>query len=302
MAERKRLPRERKQGNILLALVLTLFIFTAAVVLVLNFKWLYYIDITILGLEEKSGMTVKEIRANYDALIQYNQFWFHGDLKFPTLFMSETGRIHFQEVKQIFTAVQYLCMGSGIASLIGIIRHARSRRLGYLKIAGILTFAGDVIKCVVAFLIVFFMYRGSDCRPLLTLYAGAGVTLGHNFPFYMNFKGGKGIAVMAGLVAVNSFWHLPMSLLMIPVTLACFLVPVIVTRYISVGSLAAYTVFLIEMVIIGQMGWLDMQASYCYELYVILALMTILAWYRHKENLKRLAAGTENKFGSKKKE
>ena len=141
MAERKRLPRERKQGNILLALVLTLFIFTAAVVLVLNFKWLYYIDITILGLEEKSGRTVKEIRANYDALIQYNQFWFHGDLKFPTLFMSETGRIHFQEVKQIFTAVQYLCMGSGIASLIGIIRHARSRRLGYLKIAGILTFA-----------------------------------------------------------------------------------------------------------------------------------------------------------------
>ena len=55
MAERKRLPRERRQGNILLALVLTLFIFTAAVVLVLNFKWLYYIDITILGLEEKSG-------------------------------------------------------------------------------------------------------------------------------------------------------------------------------------------------------------------------------------------------------
>ena len=54
MAERKRLPRERRQGNILLALVLTLFIFTAAVVLVLNFKWLYYIDITILGLEEKS--------------------------------------------------------------------------------------------------------------------------------------------------------------------------------------------------------------------------------------------------------
>ena len=55
--------------------------------------------------------------------------------------------------------------------------------------------------------------------PLLAMYAGAGVTLGHNFPFYMNFKGGKGIAVMAGLVVVNSFWHLPASLLMIPVTL-----------------------------------------------------------------------------------
>ena len=214
----------------------------------------------------------------------------------------------------ICLAIGYVCGLFQTGYIVGEMSHVDIRKKGSgnagttnaLRVlgwkAGLLTFAGDVIKCVVAFLIVFFMYRGSDCRPLLTLYAGAGVTLGHKFPFYMNFKGGKGIAVMAGLVAVNSFWHLPMSLLMIPVTLACFLVPVIVTRYISVGSLAAYTVFLIEMVIIGQMGWLDMQASYCYELYVILALMTILAWYRHKENLKRLAAGTENKFGSKKKE
>ena len=214
----------------------------------------------------------------------------------------------------ICLAIGYVCGLFQTGYIVGEMSHVDIRKKGSgnagttnaLRVlgwkAGILTFAGDVIKCVAAFLIVFFMYRGSDCRPLLTLYAGAGVTLGHNFPFYMNFKGGKGIAVMAGLVAVNSFWHLPMSLLMIPITLACFLVPVIVTRYISVGSLAAYTVFLIEMVIIGQMGWLDMQASRCYELYIILGLMMVLAWYRHKENLKRLASGTENKFGSKKKE
>lgn len=214
----------------------------------------------------------------------------------------------------ICLAIGYVCGLFQTGYIVGEMSHVDIRKKGSgnagttnaLRVlgwkAGILTFAGDVIKCVAAFLIVFFMYRGSDCRPLLTLYAGAGVTLGHNFPFYMNFKGGKGIAVMAGLVAVNSFWHLPMSLLMIPITLACFLVPVIVTRYISVGSLAAYTVFLIEMVIIGQMGWLDMQASRCYELYIILGLMTVLAWYRHKENLKRLVSGTENKFGSKKKE
>ena len=214
----------------------------------------------------------------------------------------------------ICLAIGYVCGLFQTGYIVGEMSHVDIRKKGSgnagttnaLRVlgwkAGILTFAGDVIKCVAAFLIVFFMYRGSDCRPLLTLYAGAGVTLGHNFPFYMNFKGGNWIAVMAGLVAVNSFWHLPMSLLMIPITLACFLVPVIVTRYISVGSLAAYTVFLIEMVIIGQMGWLDMQASRCYELYIILGLMTVLAWYRHKENLKRLASGTENKFGSKKKE
>ena len=165
-----------------------------------------------------------------------------------------------------------------------------------------MTFAGDVLKCVAAFLITFFMYRGSVALPMLTMYAGAGVTLGHNFPFYMNFKGGKGIAVMAGMVVVNSFWHLPQSLLMIPVTLAFFLVPVAVTKYISVGSLGAYTVFLIEMVIAGQIGWFEMDAARCYEVYAVLFILTILAWYRHRENIKRLAAGTENQFGSKKKE
>lgn len=213
----------------------------------------------------------------------------------------------------ICLAIGYVCGLFQTGYIVGEMSHVDIRKKGSgnagttnaLRVlgwkAGILTFAGDVIKCIVAFLVVFFMYRGSDCRPLLTLYAGAGVTLGHNFPFYMNFKGGKGIAVMAGLVVVNSFWHLPVSLLLIPVTLACFLVPVIVTRYISVGSLAAYTVFLIEMILMGQTGWFDMREAYCYELYVILGLMTALAWYRHKENLKRLAAGTENKFGSKKK-
>lgn len=214
----------------------------------------------------------------------------------------------------ICLAIGYVCGLFQTGYIVGEMSHVDIRKKGSgnagttnaLRVlgwkAGILTFAGDVIKCIVAFLVVFFMYRGSDCRPLLTLYAGAGVTLGHNFPFYMNFKGGKGIAVMAGLVVVNSFWHLPVSLLLIPVSLACFLVPVIVTRYISVGSLAAYTVFLIEMIVMGQTGWFDMREAYCYELYVILGLMTALAWYRHKENLKRLAAGTENKFGSKKKE
>ena len=214
----------------------------------------------------------------------------------------------------ICLAIGYVCGLFQTGYIVGEMSHVDIRKKGSgnagttnaLRVlgwkAGILTFAGDVIKCIVAFLVVFFMYRGSDCRPLLTLYEGAGVTLGHNFPFYMNFKGGKGIAVMAGLVVVNSFWHLPVSLLLIPVTLACFLVPVIVTRYISVGSLAAYTVFLIEMILMGQTGWFDMREAYCYELYVILGLMTALAWYRHKENLKRLAAGTENKFGSKKKE
>ena len=214
----------------------------------------------------------------------------------------------------ICLAVGYVCWLLQTGYLVGKLNHVDIRKKGSgnagstnaLRVlgwkAGLMTFAGDVLKCVAAFLITFFMYRGSVALPMLTMYAGAGVTLGHNFPFYMNFKGGKGIAVMAGMVVVNSFWHLPQSLLMIPVTLAFFLVPVAVTKYISVGSLGAYTVFLIEMVIAGQIGWFEMDAARCYELYAVLFILTILAWYRHRENIKRLAAGTENQFGSKKKE
>ena len=214
----------------------------------------------------------------------------------------------------ICLAVGYVCGLLQTGYLVGKLNHVDIRKKGSgnagstnaLRVlgwkAGLMTFAGDVLKCVAAFLITFFMYRGSVALPMLTMYAGAGVTLGHNFPFYMNFKGGKGIAVMAGMVVVNSFWHLPQSLLMIPVTLAFFLVPVAVTKYISVGSLGAYTVFLIEMVIAGQIGWFEMDAARCYELYAVLFILTIPAWYRHRENIKRLAAGTENQFGSKKKE
>ena len=213
----------------------------------------------------------------------------------------------------ICLAVGYACRLFQTGYLVGKMNHMDIRKKGSgnagttnaLRVlgwkAGVITFFGDVLKCVAAFLVTYFMYRGSDMMPLLAMYAGAGVTLGHNFPFYMNFKGGKGIAVMAGLAVVNSFWHLPASLLLIPITLACFLVPVVVTRYISVGSLAAYTVFWIEMVVIGQMGWFQMETARCYELYIVLFLLTALAWYRHRQNLKRLANGTENKFGAKKK-
>ena len=164
--------------------------------------------------------------------------------------------------------------------------------------AGLMTFAGDVLKCFAAVLIVRAIYHGSNILPLLMMYAGAGVTLGHNFPFYMNFKGGKGIAVMAALVVSNCFWHLPYSVLMFFITLAFFAVPVAVTRYISLGSLLAYAAFFIEMVVFGQLGWFGMEQAYLYELYILVFLLTALAWWRHRANIRRLLNGTENKFGS----
>ena len=139
-------------SNILLSLVLITFIFTLAVVIILNFKWLYYADITLLGIEKESGMDVSSIKANYDALIEYNRFWFRGELKFPNLIMSETGRIHFREVKQIFVVIQYLCMITFVASLIGIIKKKRRGQYGYLKITGLLSFSIPVVAGISALL------------------------------------------------------------------------------------------------------------------------------------------------------
>ena len=145
MAGRKRRQSSGVGSNILLALVLTTFIFTLAVVIILNFKWLYYIDITLLGIEKKSGMDVASIKANYDALIEYNRFWFQGELRFPTLIMSDTGRIHFQEVRRIFVVIQYLCVITFAAAVFGIIKKKRRGQYGYLKITGLLSLAIPVV-------------------------------------------------------------------------------------------------------------------------------------------------------------
>ena len=159
--------------------------------------------------------------------------------------------------------------------------------------AGLMTFAGDVLKCVLPILLVRQIFSGSDCLPLLAMYTGAGATLGHNYPFYLKFKGGKGIAVLAGLVVSTGF-------LLVPVPLAAFLIAVIFTRYVSFGSLLAATMFFLEIVLFGVQGNLDLGAKYLPELYLLAGVIMALAWIRHRENIKRLLAGEENRFGSKK--
>ena len=160
--------------------------------------------------------------------------------------------------------------------------------------AGLMTFVGDVLKCVLSILLVRQIFSGSDCLPLLAMYTGAGATLGHNYPFYLKFKGGKGIAVLAGLVVSTGF-------LLVPVPLAAFLIAVIFTRYVSLGSLLAATMFFLEIVLFGVQGNLDLGAKYLPELYLLAGVIMALAWIRHRENIKRLLAGEENRFGSKKK-
>ena len=158
--------------------------------------------------------------------------------------------------------------------------------------AGITTFIGDCFKCVLAILLVTFLFkdRCPQMLPLLRLYAGAGATLGHNFPFYMNFKGGKGIAATAGLLLSTTNWW------MVLICLVAFVTIVAVTRYVSVGSLVVVILYFLEILYLGQTGAFGMDAAHVYELYGIVVFLSVLAFYKHRANIQRLLNGTENKL------
>lgn len=128
-------------SNILLAIVFLLFAVSLATVFTLNFRPLYYHDIEALNIPLMSGLPEAEIKLNYDALISYNSMFFTGELVFPTLPMSANGKIHFEEVKAIFVAVQVLLILSAVALVVGMALKLKSKNYSFLKLNAILAVA-----------------------------------------------------------------------------------------------------------------------------------------------------------------
>ncbi|MDD3222612.1 MAG: TIGR01906 family membrane protein [Clostridia bacterium] len=129
--------------HFLTALALTLCIISASVVITLNFKPLYYIDMGIYNLSEETGYTDAEIRENYNALIEYNSVFYQGELNFPSLPMSKEAQIHFVEVKRIFVFIQAVLFPlSLIGSIIGIwYLKKKKQKPAYLKLTSVLSLA-----------------------------------------------------------------------------------------------------------------------------------------------------------------
>lgn len=127
---------------------LFLCLISLSVILTLNCRALYRLEMKWSKLSEQTGYPEEMILSNYDALIEYNSVFYHGDLNFPSLSMSEEGRIHFVEVKNIFVFFQAVLFPvSLLLSLAGIwLLHREKPR--YLKWTACLMLGVPAVLCV----------------------------------------------------------------------------------------------------------------------------------------------------------
>ena len=163
------------------------------------------------------------------------------------------------------------------------------------KKAGAIVFAGDFLKCFLAIHLVQIIFKNSaaDILPLIGLYGATGCILGHNFPVQLNFRGGKGIACTAGLLAA-------FDVRIGVIALLTFLAIVIATRYVSLGSMVIVTEFALFIIVFGQLGLYHMAQAPLIEMYVLAAFLAGMAIYRHRANIVRLLNGTESRIFEKK--
>lgn len=156
--------------------------------------------------------------------------------------------------------------------------------------AGLTVFAGDLLKAVICCLLIKYALADvfGDSALVMMLYGGIGVVLGHTYPFYLNFKGGKGIASTAGVILVFD-WRIAL------ICFAVFLAIVFTTEYVSLGSLTALTLFFVLEQVFMHFGWLAIPASALTEIEILSIVFVLMAFFSHRSNIVRLLHGNENK-------
>lgn len=152
----------------------------------------------------------------------------------------------------------------------------------------VITLLGDAFKAVIPIWILRFGF--SDIRPcweLFALYLGLGVVIGHNYPFYLHFKGGKGISAMGGTILAIADWRVTIAAIII------FISIVAITRYVSLGSLVVAWTLPVNVLLFYR------SSPVFLHMLIVSLVFTLFAYIRHWSNIKRLVSGTERKIGEK---
>ena len=171
--------------------------------------------------------------------------------------------------------------GSGNAGTTNVLRTVGKK-------AAIITLICDILKGVVAILIAMLVgkiVQGSNAS-LLVQCAGVAVILGHTFPIFFKFKGGKGVATSLG-VLIMSNWQIGL------ICLVFALILIALTQMVSVGSIAAAILYPVLTLFIPQNYIIPGN----YLIYSV--LLAIIIVFNHRENVKRLLKGTENRISFK---
>ena len=154
-----------------------------------------------------------------------------------------------------------------------------------------ITLVCDILKGVVAILIAMFIGWAFkvENQSLLVQIAGIAVVIGHTFPIFFGFKGGKGVATSLGILIMTN-WQIGLICLVFGIVL------IALTRMVSLGSCTAAVLFPVLTLFISE-NYIVSQGSGYFVYSVILAIIVL---FNHRSNIKRILSGTENKISFKK--
>ncbi|MCS6801580.1 MAG: glycerol-3-phosphate 1-O-acyltransferase PlsY [Chloroflexota bacterium] len=175
---------------------------------------------------------------------------------------------------RLFRGVDVRYVGSGKTGATNVLRSLGPR----LAVAVGVT---DILKGMVPVVLALWLVG----TPLGAVAAGFGAIAGHNWSIFLGFSGGRGVATSVGA-------FLPMAPLPAIIAVAAFVLVVVRTRYVSLGSVTAAVTALLAFLVTGLLG-----ARYPSEYYVFTVAGALLLVIRHADNLARLRAGTERKLG-----
>lgn len=159
------------------------------------------------------------------------------------------------------------------------------------KKAAILTLICDILKGVIAIgiaILIGNIFSVTD-KALLVQIAGIAVVVGHTYPMFLGFKGGKGVATSLGVIIIAN-WQIGL------ICLVFALVLMALTKMVSLGSCGAAVLFPVLVLFINQNYIISEGSGY----FIFSILLAILVLFNHRSNIKRILNGTENKLSFKK--